>query len=259
MSSDKTIIDMFRDLIFENLGIHISKEKDYVLENKLNKMLARSGCENLEEFYHSVRSGKRESIEIFVNNITTNHTFFFREREHLEILVNLINLKKADFITIWSAACSTGEEVYSIIIYLLEAGIKNFLLIASDINGQVLHYLNKGTYHPDRLQYIDSFYKLKYFKQTENGYYAINNELRKFIVIKKLNLIDEVFFEKKIDYIFCRNVTIYFNTDTRKIVLENLINNLRDDGYLFIGHSETLFNISNKMESVFNSVYSKKK
>lgn len=251
-------LDLFRELIYDRIGIHLSKEKDYILEAKLNKILFNKHYPDLLTFYNSLLNGSKEAIEVLVRYITTTHTFFFREKEHLDILVNLARIRRSETTLIWSAGCSTGEEVYSIIIQMLETGIQNFIIVASDINTEVLYHLKRGIYHPNRLQYMDLHLKQKYFRLMPDGNYKIMPELKKYFVIKKINLIEQNLFEQKVDFILCRNVMIYFDVDTRKKVLSNLLDNLRDDGYLFIGQSENLFNITDRLESVFVSVYSKK-
>jgi chemotaxis protein methyltransferase CheR len=257
---DRNYLELFRDLIHKKLGIYISQEKDYLLESKLGRMLAKSEFENAAQLYYSLKDNDNNILEELIRYITTNHTFFFRENLHLKILRNDILMRKKSNPLIWVAAASTGEEVYSIIIELLENGINNFTIVASDINKHVLVSMKKGIYSIDRMKEIQPSLIRKYFDADPDNMslYRIKNLLKPNIIVKKLNLVEKIKFEKKFNYIFCRNVLIYFNRDTQIQVVNNLLDNLEDDGYLFVGHSESLMNICDNVESVFTSVYNKK-
>jgi len=253
-------LDLFRELIHTRLGIYIARDKDYLLQSKLSRLLKQSHYKGIEQYYNDVKNGDIDSMERLIRNITTTHTFFFREHTHLKILHNDILIKKNTSPLIWCAASSTGEEVYSIIIDLLEKNITNFKIVASDINKEVLHKLKKGVYSAERIKNVSIALIEKYFTDYEEDgthYYKVKPFLKNYFIIKKLNLVEPIFFEGKFDYIFCRNVLIYFDRETQKQVLDNLLNNLKDLGYLFVGQSECLLNISKRIESVFSSVYNK--
>jgi chemotaxis protein methyltransferase CheR len=258
---DHSFLDLFRELIHKKLGIYISKDKDYLLESKLGRMLERTDFANTSDLYYSLKDGNNDVLEDLIKYVTTNHTFFFRENMHLKILRNDMLIRKKLKPVIWVAAASTGEEVYSIAIELYENNIRDFIIIASDINKHVLMNLKKGIYSKDRMREVSPDLIAKYFEPVEDEYYAhyrVKEELKKNILIKKLNLVENINFESKFDYIFCRNVLIYFDRDTQIRVVNNLLNNLRDSGYLFVGHSESLLNICDNVETVFTSVYNKK-
>jgi chemotaxis protein methyltransferase CheR len=255
------LLQNINKIIHERTGIYLTKEKYYLLIHKLSRILKNKNYRNLADFYSLIKNGDITVIDNLINNITTNHTFFFREKNHLNILVNDILQKGKNNPIIWCAASSTGEEVYSIIIALLENKINNFLLIASDINKKVLLQMKKGIYNVSKLIETDKTIINKYFvNESKNGEYnyCIKDHLKKYFITKRINLIDNIKFEKQFDYIFCRNVLMYFNKDTQKKVINMLINNLKDYGYLFVGHSESLIQANNRIESVFSSVYNKK-
>ncbi len=260
MGLDYNYINLLRELIHDRLGIYISQEKDYLIESKLARLLQKTGRSSIAEFYNSLKNNDSEAFESLVRYITTTHTFFFRESKHLTILKNDILIKKNEKPLIWVAASSTGEEVYSIIIELLESGIADFFIVATDINREVLAHMKGGVYSEDRMREMSDEIKGKYFTRVagKGNYYKIKDHLKKFLIVKKINLIHRMRFERKFDYIFCRNVLIYFNNETQKVVIDNLLDNLNDLGYLFVGHSESLFHITGKVESVFSSVYNKK-
>jgi chemotaxis protein methyltransferase CheR len=261
---NQNFLDLFRDLIKSNLGINISREKDYLIQNKLSRLLKKSKYNNLSDFYKALKGKDHESLEELIKYITTNHTFFYRESNHLKILRNDIKIRNIYNPVIWCAASSTGEEVYSIIIELLEHGITEFRIIATDINKDVLMHMKKGIYSRERMKEMDINMINKYFDQIVNddnkrtNFYRAKDYIKKYFIAKKINLIEDIKFEKKFDYIFCRNVLIYFDLETQRKVILNLIKNMKDLGYLFVGHSESLLNVTDKVEAVFSSVYNKK-
>jgi chemotaxis protein methyltransferase CheR len=253
-------LDLFRELIHERLGIHISSDKNYLLENKLGRLLTRGTYGGVAELYKMLKDNRGESMEDLVRYITTTHTFFFRENSHLTILRNDILIRKIVHPLIWVAACATGEEVYSIIIELLEHGIVDFFIVATDINKEVLQQCKRGVYSRDRMKEMGEGIIHKYFTRVDGTQelYQVKPFLKDHFILKKLNLINELRFEKKFTYIFCRNVLIYFDLATQRRVLDNLLANLDDLGYLFVGHSESLLHVTGKLEAVFSSVYNKK-
>lgn len=253
-----SLLNKFKNFIYHNLGIHYPSEKEHQLQIKFSKLENEIGEQNLETFYERLEIGDKESINHLINLITINHTFFFREKEHLRILAEDIKTKKLSYPIIWSAASSTGEEVYSIVITLLENGIRNFLIVASDLNRKSLHAVKNGVYSIERLSEMEKMFRLKYFDKISEEKFAVKKELKNNTVLKQINLVKPVHFEKKFDYIFCRNVMIYFDNETKKRVINNLLNNLKKDGYLFVGFTESLFNITNKVKNVSTAVYTHK-
>ena len=257
---NQNFLNLFRELIHDKLGIYISKDKDYLIQNKVSRLLKKSNYKNMTEFYYSVKNNNNESLEQLIKYITTTHTFFFRESMHLKVLRNDILLRKVENPLIWCAATSTGEEVYSIIIELLENHISNFFIVASDINKDVLISLKKGIYNKERLKNVNKHLFKKYFikhKDDPQGHYRVKNDIKKYFVVKKLNLVEDILFEEQFNYIFCRNVLMYFNKQTQNKVINNLLNNLNDLGYLFVGHSESLNGIDTTLKQVSPMVYKK--
>jgi chemotaxis protein methyltransferase CheR len=255
-------LDLFRELIHDKFGISISREKDYLIQSKIGKLLKDSEYKNVAEFYYALKHEESGSLERLVRYITTTYTFFFREPLHMKILCNDILFRHIEKPVIWCAASSTGEEVYSMIISLIEHGIMDFLVVASDLNRDVLVHMKRGIYHIDRFKDVDKAIIDKYFlplKGRDEKHFVAKDFLKKFFIAKRLNLVEHIRFERPFDYIFCRNVLIYFDRDTQNNVVDSLIDNLSDTVYLFVGHSESLLNMNNKIESVFTSVYNKKR
>lgn len=261
ITKDKQALQYINKIIHDKTGIYLPEEKNYLLIHKMSRLLKNNDQETLNDFCNMIKNGNNDEINKLINNFTTNHTFFFREKSHLTILANDIKIKRKNNPLIWCAASSTGEEVYSIIISLLENNISNFTIVASDINSKVLIHMKKGIYNETRLGEIDKKIARKYFiKVTDrkDSRYRVKEHLRKYFVTKRINLIENIKFEKKFDYIFCRNVLMYFNKNTQESVINMLLKNLNDSGFLFVGHSESLLHLNNNLESVFNSVYTKR-
>lgn len=252
-------LDLFRNYIYDTLGINYPPKKDYLLKSKLEKVIKKGYFDNCIDFYNSLKAGDKESYELLIRYITTNHTFFFREKRHFELLCEDIKKKKIKKPLIWCAGCSTGEEVYSIAIHLHEYKIFDYMLLASDIDRDVLQHFHEGIYYSKKLEYLTPDIVDKYFirSRKQPDRYKVKSYLKKNVIIKRLNLTHDLVFEKKFNYVFCRNVMIYFDKQTRNEVLKNLITNLVDDGYLFIGHSESFVDVPYKLKSVDTSVYKK--
>jgi chemotaxis protein methyltransferase CheR len=257
---DYKMLQHINRIIHDSTGIYLPEEKSYLLIHKISRLLKNGGCD-LDVFYESIKNGNKEEVDNLINNVTTNHTFFFRERNHLDVLIKNIKARKNKHPKIWCAASSTGEEVYSIIISLLENNIRNFILIASDINSKVLFHMKKGIYNESKMTEMDGKILSKYFTRHDisgNSCYEVRDYLKKYFIVKRINLIDNIKFEMKFDYIFCRNVLMYFNKSTQESVIDMLLNNLDDSGFLFVGHSESLLHLNYKLASVFSSVYNKR-
>ncbi len=254
-------LDKFRNLLQRQTGILITPKKDYLLASKIGKMLRASDHPTPEALYRDLQEGRPAQWENLVNVMTTNHTFFFRESNHLKILCQDILAKKLKHPLIWVAASSTGEEVYSIIIELLEGGVENFTVVASDIKKEVLLHMKRGVYHQRRFHEVAPQIHKKYFLDvhgSDGTHFRVKDHLKGYFVAKVLNLMDPLQFESPFDYVFCRNALIYFDKPTQKAVVSTLCRNLKDYGYLFVGHTESLMNVTDEVESVFSSVYSKK-
>ena len=257
MNFDKKQIKEISDLVYRNFGIHITQEKLSHLEPKLEKMIRNEGYSGIDELYKHLMSGDWKCLDTLVRYITTCHTFFFREPDHFRQLVSFVKGRPQTTHRIWCAACSTGEEPYSIVMSLLDAGIRNFHIVASDLNRKVLEQFNRGVYHVNRLDQIPPEILLRYFTRIGEVYYETDQKLRNYISIKNLNLMDSIRFPEQVDYVFCRNVLIYFNEDSRKRTIENITANMKIGGILFIGHAEVLLWQPENLKKIGNSIYQK--
>jgi len=252
---DTTQLDLISSLVYRKFGIYLGKDKYDRLEFKLGTMMARGYCTGTEDLYARLSSGDPLCIEQLATCVTTCHTFFFREPEHFQVLITDIRERHKTEPFIWCAACSTGEEPYSIIMALLDAGIADFRIVASDVNRDVLAGFNRGIYHESRLAQIPPAVRKRYFTPESDGYYRIDGNLRKYVAIKNLNLMDSVRFSRPFDYVFCRNVFIYFDENSRAVALDNMTANMKTGGLLFIGHAEVLLSQPDNLRKTGCSVY----
>ena len=209
-----------------------------------------------------------EAVITLVDKITTNHTFFMREADHfyyfrdkvLPFLSGTVNNKD---LRIWCAACSTGEEAYTLAMIIDEFFGKSKLwwdtkVLATDISEQVLEIAKKGVYSNERLAPLPMTWKTNYFRPYDGENSILTDKIRNEVIYRKLNLMDNVFpFKKKLHTIFCRNVMIYFDSDTKNRLVEKFYDHLEYGGYLFIGHSESLSRDSTRFRYVLPSVYRK--
>jgi len=248
--SDTTFTNI-RDYIYEKSGIYISDTKKYLIENRLLRILQEKNLNNFEEYLKLIKfnSNGNELTRLF-DAVTTNETYFFRESQQLttlvdEVIPGILNNKKC--LKVWSAACSTGEEPYTISMMLMEKRIaaSSFEIHASDISEGVLESAKRAVYNSYSVRNIPEIYINKYFAPDSQNF-NLNSNVKSTVKFRKLNLIEDKNFKsiRNIDIIFCRNVLIYFDTKAKQKVVSNLYDCLNPGGYLIIGSSESLHNIT---------------
>jgi len=221
------------------------------------------------EYYHYLISDKTgEAITTLVDKMTTNHTFFMREAEHFyyfrdHVLPFLVHTIKDRDMRIWSAACSSGEEPYTLAMILDEYLGKEQLLwdskvLATDISNAVLDIAQMGVYSNDRIAPLPMNWKNEYFNKHSTDQSVVVDRIRNQVIYRKYNLMDKAIpFKKKFHVIFCRNVMIYFDNQTKEELLERLYEMTEYGGYLFIGQSESLNRDSTRFKYVMPAVYRK--
>jgi chemotaxis protein methyltransferase CheR len=249
-------------------GIHLKPEKKTLLMGRLNSMLIELKLDNFTEFYNYLQKDKNgEILSDLINKITTNHTYFMREKEHFTFLERTVlpymksTIRDKDF-RIWCAASSTGEEPYTLAMILEDYFGKDIpkwdkKLLATDISLEVLESARKGVYTRDRLNGIPSLWTLNYFNKNGNEY-KIKETIKNQVIYRRFNLLEPVFpFRKKFHVIFCRNVMIYFDQDTKATLVNKFYDHLEDGGYLFIGHSESIDRSRSRFKYIQPAVYRK--
>jgi chemotaxis protein methyltransferase CheR len=253
---------LLRDLVYEYCGIFFREEVKYLLERRLNTRLREHSLGSFNEYYRYLRYSPNRSRELeeIIELLTTNETYFFREEYQLkafgeEILPEIIKEHTGSKrLRIWSAGCSTGEEAYTIAILLCESSELNdwnVEIFANDISRKVIQRARKGVYGKSSFRSIGDDFKAKYFR-PQGGHYIINDELRSLVSFGQLNLLDDEMLQLigRVDVIFCRNVLIYFDKPARLRVLKTFYDKLDGHGYLLLGHSESLMNVSTDFELV---------
>ncbi|OFZ25014.1 MAG: hypothetical protein A2381_13130 [Bdellovibrionales bacterium RIFOXYB1_FULL_37_110] len=260
-------------MIYSKTGINLGEGKRLMVQSRLNRRLRELGIGTFEEYVEYLNSEHMDlELPHFINSITTNKTDFFRENEHFNFLKReyLASLKKKsndleNIYYFWSAACSSGEEVYTLAMvldeYKTENPLFNYRILGSDIDTSMLERAEKGIYSKEQIQDVGPNYLQKYFKKVaagKNSQYKIASQLKQHLKFRQLNLIDKnqlIFLS--FDIIFLRNVLIYFDRTTIQKVITFLEAHLKKDGYLFVGHSETLNGISHKLKPMGNAIYKK--
>ncbi|MCK6394892.1 protein-glutamate O-methyltransferase CheR [Zoogloea sp.] len=256
---------LFQRLIYKIAGISLSDAKKVLLVGRLAKRLKHYGLPTFSQYYRMLATGQHpEELQVMVDLLTTNETYFFREPRHFEFLRDEIirpRRSPAPF-RVWSAACSTGEEVYTLAMLLAET-LPNapWEVVGSDISTQVLAKAEAGHYPLDRNEGIPPAYLVKYCLKgvrAQSGSFLITPELKRRTHFQQVNLtlpVDAGIGDFEV--IFLRNVMIYFDMDTKRKVVANLLPRLKSGGHLIIGHSETLNGIQQGLEPVRATIYRK--
>jgi len=259
MTMSLQLFQEIRKYIYDLTGIYFQDNKKYLLESRLQRRISFLGLKNYEEYFNLLKSNKNtEEKKYFYEAITINETFFFRNQPQLdalaskvlpEIIQNKISQKK-NKIRVWSAACSSGEEAYSIAMVfddLVKPKYPNIEIeiIGTDISSAVIETAKSGVYKEYSVRNIPPYYLKKYFLINGNTF-EVKPELKKIVSFNILNLYDDIMMKTmyNFDVIFCANVLIYFDNASKIKVVSHLYNALNRGGYLFIGYSETLQGIS---------------
>jgi len=224
-----------------------TEKKNYLLETRVQSMQNTLNFDDPEDLLAALakEDGSGKLWESFIKAFTTNHTYFFREADHFNHVVRDIRTRNLQSVNIWIAAASTGEEVYSLGISLLEYGIRDFKILASDINRQNLVWMKKGRYGESRFMSTPPEYRKRYFHEVQDAkdiQWEVIPLLKEHVYAKVLNLSQNLMFQNLFDFVFCRNVLMYFEEGVQNRVITMLEHNLKPEGLLFIGHSEVIIN-----------------
>lgn len=256
-------------MVNKNTGIVLADHKRSMVYGRLARRLRELKMNSFKEYCNFVENDKSEQELVnFVNAITTNLTGFFRENHHFEHLKDFLQekLKKPPLgkrIRIWSSASSSGQEPYSIAMTVNET-IRNceqwdIKILATDIDTNMVATGAKGIYAPEAAEKIPASLLKRYAnrERREEGDYKMSDSLKKLISFKQLNLMNDWPMKGPFDVIFCRNVVIYFDKETQKKLFDKMADILAPDGLLYIGHSESLFNVSDRFELIDRTTYRK--
>ena len=257
--------------IYDELGIKLPDMKKIMLESRLHRRLRELGMNNFKEYIDYVFSqeGRQNEMVHMFDVVTTNKTDFFRENMHFEymnqFILKEVAPRNSNFVNIWSAGCSSGEEPYTLTIVLSEAIekglISDFKILATDISTRILKMAIDAIYPLNRIEDIPLHLKKKYFlksKDPMNKTARVIPQLRNKISFERLNFMDDVYnINQMFDIVFCRNVIIYFDHQTQERVIQKLCSKLKTGGYLFLGHSESIAGMNLPLVNVKPTVFRK--
>jgi len=253
---------MYCELLRGHCGLHFDEESRFLLEKRVARRIRELDLGSFAAYHYQLRSaGGDEEVAHLVDILTTNETYFFRERGQLQALVDEIVpdllLKRRIGasqrpVSIWSAGCSSGEEPYSIVALAMEAGLepgRDLRVYASDISRPMLTKSRRGAYREASFRETSDELRGRYFTE-KNGLFHIRDEVKQHVDFIHLNLMDEsrIALLGAMDVVLCRNVIIYFDATTKRKVIQTFYDRLRPGGYLLLGHSESLINISSAFE-----------
>ena len=239
-------------LIHDESGICIDETKQYLIESRLKPIARKNNLDNVDELISKIRtSNDRELIAEVIDAMTTNESLFFRDEKPFEQLRDIILPSFAGkHIKIWSAAASTGQEIYSTIITMEEKGFHNYEILGTDISPTVIERSKLGRYSQFEIQRgMPITLLLKYFSQ-DGDYWVVKDDYKKKASFKTYNLLDDLVPLGKFDVIFCRNVLIYFDADTKTKIYDKLAQVINPEGYLLLGTSESIMSYTDKFVAV---------
>ena len=256
-------------LVREQSGIALTDAKRQMVYGRLVRRLRALKLPGFAEYVQLLERGEQRELEEFTNAITTNLTSFFRENHHFEYLANELlpaiaeRVRASGRLRIWSSACSTGEEPYSIAVVLRERrellGNIDARILATDLDSNVLAAASAGIYPVDRVQQLSAARLAEFFRRgtgAQEGTVQVVPALRQLIAFKQLNLIQEEWpMRGPFDAIFCRNVVIYFDLETKRALFERMARLQPPGGILFLGHSENLYRISDAYDLIGRTIY----
>ena len=257
-----------RELVREHTGIALSTAKRQLIYGRLARRLRALRIETFREYIGLLEGGEASELEEFINAVTTNLTSFFREPHHFEFLARqgldslLAKPAATRRMRIWCCAASTGEEAYSVAMVLREAQQQlagcDVKLLATDLDSAVVAAGAAGVYTEERFQGMNPKRVSRFFEKgigAQAGKYRAREELRSLVTFRQLNLMHEWPMRGPFDAIFCRNVIIYFDKPTQRVLFERMARLQRPGDFLFLGHSESLYRVSERYELIERTIY----
>lgn len=261
-----------RDFVLQHCGISLGEHKRQLVQGRLLRRLRTLRLDGFSAYCDLLRRDPDGELGELASCISTNVTSFFREMHHYDLLVDellprwLEEKRNGGRLRIWSAGCSTGEEPYAIAMVLAEAmermGVNiDAKILATDLSPQALEFGRKGVYPVDRLTGVSEARRKRWFLRGEGsfeGFAQVHPRLRELVTIQPLNLLHDWPMQGKFDAIFCRNVVIYFDKPTKQRLFSRYAGMLESRGYLFLGHSESMYGLSEDFDLIGRTVYRKR-
>lgn len=258
-----------REMVGERTGIVLSDHKIDMVYGRLARRLRQLELKSFKDYLARLKQDDDQELVEFTNALTTNLTSFFREPHHFEFLRNtgipeLVKRRPNKRLRVWSAGCSTGEEPYTIAMTLQESlpliRTWDVKVLATDIDSNVVARAKAGIYERERLNGVSQERLNRWFRKgtgSNQGKARASAELQDLITFKQLNLMHQWPMRGPFDIIFCRNVVIYFNKETQRVLFNRYADLLADDGYLIVGHSESLHKVTDRFELLGKTIYRK--
>ncbi|KLN59017.1 chemotaxis protein CheR [Kiloniella spongiae] len=253
--------DFISQFLKKRSGLVLSQDKAYLLESRLNPVARKWDLSGFDELVQKVRATNDERIlNDITEAMTTNESFFFRDQKPFDqfkdlVLPHMLEKRAASkTIRIWSAACSSGQEPYTLAMLLKEAGPAlagwKIEIIATDLSNEILNKAKEGVYTQFEVQRgLPINLLVKYFQQNGDRW-QIDSSIRNMVTFKSFNLLESPAMLGKFDIVFCRNVLIYFDQPTKSVVLKNIAKQMPDDGFLYLGGAETVLGISDEFQLI---------
>jgi chemotaxis protein methyltransferase CheR len=253
---------MFAELLRNHCGLHFGEETRFLLEKRVNHRMSQCSVNNYSAYHYELRNASHQDGELaqLIDDVTTNETYFFRERGQLRALVGEIFpevlMQRRDRanrpITVWSAGCASGEEPYSVVILAREVGMdpnSDLRVYASDISRRMLRKARQGMYRESSFRETETHLRDRYFEEKD-GEWKVSDEVKRHVDFIHINLMDrsKIALLGAMDVILCRNVIIYFDTESKRKLIRTFEEKLRPGGHLLLGHSESLINLSTSLE-----------
>jgi chemotaxis protein methyltransferase CheR len=255
--------DQIRQLAHGAFGLDLKPGKEELVSARLGRILRKDGFRSFQDYYRHVladRSGV--SLAAMIDALATNHTAFLREPDHFTFLREQVlpSLANRETVEVWCAACSTGEEVWTLAMILNEAcPMRRISIVASDISNKALEFATTAEYTVDRSRGIPAAWLSRYFVPGKGGVKTncVSPRIRAQASFRRVNLVEPISWGRLFPVIFCRNVMIYFDRETQAQVVGRLVAALEPGGYLFVGHAESLTGMAQSLEYVRPAVYRK--
>ncbi|MDY0110730.1 MAG: protein-glutamate O-methyltransferase CheR [Candidatus Krumholzibacteria bacterium] len=259
-----------RRLVYEHFGISLSDQKRSLVVGRLQKVLRQRRLPDFRSYLEWLQADQSgEALQELANRISTNHTFFWRENSHFSHFASTAlpefverHRRTGGNLRFWCAGCSTGEEPYTLVMLMKEVFGPEYrahqpLLLATDLSANALRIAMRGVYSNERLEQMPPHLRGKYFRRgPEAGTWQVVDDVRREVVYRRHNLMDSRYpFTKPLDAVFCRNVMIYFDKETRDALIARFHRHTAKGGYLYVGHSETLTRDNALFEYVLPAAY----
>jgi chemotaxis protein methyltransferase CheR len=244
-------------LVYDTFGIRLTEQKRTLVAGRLSKRVRQLGFSSFRDYFLHLKDDKSGAeLSELINRVTTNHSFFFREREHFDLLASEIlppimdaaSSRTGTSVRIWSAGCAAGEEPYTLAMILLDlmgkrrgGGALDAAVLATDVSMDALLEAKTGIYPESRIKELPRHYLSAYLRPTGEGLWTVSPEVRALVTFKRMNLMRESYpFKQQFDVVFCRNVMIYFDAPSRGSLVKHIHEVVKPGGWFFIGHSESL-------------------